>query len=118
MLGDIGYEVPLGPAGSDVDSRNIRPVFTVNGRMVRYKGNLPVSAQNRTINAIVVAERYYEVSSKPVRCVVHENPYARMPLPQDLFIGPYDERYGADREGQIVRLYAGDAVARFDRSAM
>jgi hypothetical protein len=39
--------------------------------------------------------------------IVHENPYARIPLPQELFRGPYDERYGTDDSGMIHRKYAG-----------
>jgi hypothetical protein len=59
-----------------------------------------------------------DVSLQVVRAVVHENPYARIPLSRDTFAGPYDERYGADDEGRIVRLYAGDGVAPFEAPAL
>ncbi|HAM44386.1 MAG TPA: hypothetical protein DCM67_05115 [Propionibacteriaceae bacterium] len=55
-----------------------------------------------------------DVSLTTVRCVVHENPFARMPLPRDLFVGPYDERYGSKGEGWIRRVFAGVEVAKFD----
>ena len=42
--------------------------------------------------------------------MVHENPYARVPFPMDLFHGPYDERYGG-LDGRIQRLFQGDALA-------
>lgn len=54
-----------------------------------------------------------DVSFRELRVVVHENPYARIPLPTELFRGPYDERYGG-LDGRIQLLYRGDEVARFD----
>ena len=48
---------------------------------------------------------------KPLRVVVHENPYARIPLPAELFRGPWDERYGG-LDGRIQQLFIGDEVAR------
>lgn len=50
-------------------------------------------------------------SRKPLRVVVHENPYARIPLPAELFRGPWDERYGG-LDGRIQQLFIGDEVAR------
>ena len=46
-----------------------------------------------------------------LRSVVHENPFARdgFELAQDLFQGPYDERYGL-KDGRIQRLFAGEGV--------
>jgi len=55
-----------------------------------------------------------DVSLSVVRCRIHENPCARMPLPRDLFCGPYDERFGSDGEGHIVRLFAGAEIATFE----
>ena len=52
-----------------------------------------------------------DVSLRQLRVVVHENPYARIPLPSELFRGPYDERYGSD-EGAIQRLYEGVEIAK------
>lgn len=43
---------------------------------------------------------------RPLRVAVHENPYARIPFPQDLFGGPYDERY-RPLDGRIQQLYQG-----------
>lgn len=48
---------------------------------------------------------------KPLRVVVHENPYARIPLSRDLFRGPWDERFG-EAEGRVQQLYQGDEVAK------
>ena len=40
-----------------------------------------------------------------MRVVVYENPYARIPLAREIFVGPYDERYGpeGDRIIQGIR---------------
>lgn len=47
---------------------------------------------------------------RPLRVVVHENPYARVPLSRDVFTGPYDERYG-EEHGCIQRLFCGAKLA-------
>ena len=47
----------------------------------------------------------------PLRVVVHENPYARIPLAPELFRGPWDERYGA-LDGRVQQLFQGDEIAR------
>lgn len=49
-----------------------------------------------------------------VRVTVDENPYARIPLAQDLFRGPFDQRWGAEGEF-IKRLYVGPEVARLEK---
>jgi hypothetical protein len=48
---------------------------------------------------------------RPLRVVVHENPYARIPFPRELFCGPWDERYGS-LEGRVQQLHLGDEAAR------
>jgi hypothetical protein len=48
---------------------------------------------------------------RPLRVVVHENPYARIPLSSHLFRGPWDERYGG-LEGRVQRLFEGTEVAK------
>ena len=44
-----------------------------------------------------------------LRVVVHENPHARVKLPEEVFRGPYDERYGWRNE-KIQRVYAGHGI--------
>jgi hypothetical protein len=48
---------------------------------------------------------------RPLRVVVHENPYARERIPPELFRGPWDERYGA-RDGRIQKLFQGDEIVK------
>jgi hypothetical protein len=49
-----------------------------------------------------------------LRVVVYENPYARNPLPRDIFLGPYDERFGPEK-GRILRLFAGAEIEKLER---
>jgi hypothetical protein len=50
-----------------------------------------------------------------LRTVVCENPYARNPLPRELFTGPFDERYGdAHTDGHITRIYCGDEIQNLE----
>jgi hypothetical protein len=58
-----------------------------------------------------------DVSTVVVRAVVHENPYARIPLPRGIFVGSYDERYGPDG-GRITRVFAGEVVGQLGESSM
>jgi hypothetical protein len=57
-----------------------------------------------------------DVSLSQLRVVVCENPYARIPLPRELFRGPYDERYGLDEttNDRITRLYAGEQIKQLE----
>jgi hypothetical protein len=48
-----------------------------------------------------------------VRVVVYENPFARIPFRQDLFRGPFDERWGVDGEF-MRRVYVGSEVAAIE----
>jgi hypothetical protein len=48
-----------------------------------------------------------------VRVSVYDNPYARIPLQQDLFNGAFDERRSVDGEF-IQRVYMGSEAARFE----
>ena len=52
----------------------------------------------------------FDLRRRQLRVVVHENPYARIPLSADMFRGPYDQRYG-ERDGRIQELFRGDAFA-------
>jgi len=56
-----------------------------------------------------------DIRWRPLRVVVHENPYARIPLPAELFRGPYDERYGG-RDGRVQLLHQGDEIAKLPKT--
>lgn len=51
-----------------------------------------------------------DVRVAPLRVVVHENPYARIPFPSELCRGPFDERYGV-LDGRIQQIFQGRGLA-------
>lgn len=50
---------------------------------------------------------------REIRVTVCENPYARRPLPEEVFRGPYDERYGL-ANGYITRLFVGEGLRELE----
>ncbi len=58
-------------------------------------------------------ERDYSLTQ--LRGVVHENPYARITLPRELFRGPYDERYGP-KDGHLETLYVGSGILALEKT--
>lgn len=48
------------------------------------------------------------------RVIVHENPFARVQLPRELFRGPFDERY-ALVEDRVVRIFCGEQLQELER---
>jgi hypothetical protein len=48
-----------------------------------------------------------------LRIVVYENPYARIPLRRGLFAGPFDERFGPEKD-RILRIFAGGEIHRLE----
>ena len=55
----------------------------------------------------------FDISLTKLRVVVHENPYARLRLPEGIFRGPYDERYG-HRDSEIRRIFAGKQIENIE----
>jgi len=128
----------------EYDLKNDRPVegseklaFTEGGKMRDCKTGHP---QNTTISAILVlrhvnigARRSYakfrslplgtclsetddDLNERRLGVVVLENRNARISLPRDLFDGPFDERYGPDRD-QITRIFAGKGIKEYESLA-
>jgi excisionase family DNA binding protein len=48
-------------------------------------------------------ERY---SRRVLRTIVYENPHAKRQLPRDIFVGPFDERWG-EEDGVITLVFTG-----------
>jgi hypothetical protein len=55
------------------------------------------------------------IDTRVLRVVVYENPYARVPLPRNIFDGPFDERWGPDGDA-IGLIYAGPEIAKLERA--
>jgi hypothetical protein len=52
-----------------------------------------------------------------LRTMVYENPYATVPLPRNLFNGPYDERWGPiENQPLIGRLFTGPDLQKLEKS--
>jgi hypothetical protein len=52
--------------------------------------------------------------AEELRFVVCSNPYAPIEFPQELFSGPYDERFGKS-EAHIKRTFVGDQLNRLEQ---
>ena len=59
--------------------------------------------------------RAIDAAERVLRVIVYENPYARIPLRRDLFVGAWDERFGAV-DGGIGRLFVGNELRRVEEA--
>ncbi len=110
--------VPIAPQNQTIGAIVVLQQFPVGERRFRAEAR----RREQQCGAKLELEHYCELieqaqgtdrdlSLRQLRVVVHENPYARIPLPRELFRGPYDERYGGP-DGRIQLLYQGDEIAR------
>jgi hypothetical protein len=92
------------PAGERLFHAHLRDIETQLGPAFDLWTHLPLEleASRCTLR---------DPQRKPLRVVVHENPYARIPLPRELFCGAWDERYGR-LDGRIQQLFQGEEVAK------
>lgn len=140
MYGRIGFRVPLyvGDGPPSEPAPPLRPEFT-QGAWFQPNHNTRISALI-TLRRIAVGKRrlrrirqdnpgmifddahslarerfgadYFEELQQGV--IVWENVYAQMPLPRDVFNGPYDERHGRDGD-DVTRVFCGSAFEEFDQ---
>lgn len=140
MYGRIGYSVPIwledGPAPKPAPP--ISSVFT-DGAQFQPNRNTRISALvtlrriavgRRRVSRvrqdnpgmsfggadILAAERFGAdyLGELQQGVIVWENAYARVPLPRNVFNGPYDERYGLDGD-DVTRVFCGSAFREFDQ---
>jgi|ERR1700722_2255469 len=139
MYGKIAFRVPLyvGEGPRSEPAPPVQPVFT-GGAQFQPNRNTRISALI-TLRRIGVGKRrlrriqkddpnlsfwdaYYRTAERfgadffeerQQGLIVWENVYARVPLPRDLFNGPWDERYGQDGT-DITRIFCGSAFEEFD----
>jgi len=98
----------LYPIGDKRFDSYIRGIEGELGRALSYEEEIQLAAEaQRTERDITLTQ---------LRAVVHENPDARIPLPYDVFCGPYDERYGRDVDRRIRRLYAGGEILKLENA--
>jgi hypothetical protein len=122
MLGNLGWSVPLDlPGRAAPEEAEIRSIFMGGGKMQRLfdasiraleqRGQRPIGLEERLQKLELASGTPCDFRHRPLRVVVHENPYARIPVPADLFRGPWDERYGP-RDGSIQQLFEGEKIAK------
>jgi len=62
----------------------------------------------------ISVRKKFDLRTKMLRVIVHENPFARKSLTRELFRGPYDARFGLDGE-RMTRLYAGEKMRKLEQ---
>lgn len=57
-----------------------------------------------------------DISLRQLRVVVYDNPFARIPLPSELFRARFDERYArsGDQPGRVIRTFAGEEIEKLE----
>jgi hypothetical protein len=87
--------------------------------------DLEVRTQEKMLGREVTCEEFMDMidtargtdqdlSLRQLRLITCRNPYARKPLPEDIFRGSYDEHYGVDG-GKVARIFAGDGIQLLER---
>ncbi len=89
--------------------RQKRITVAVNDRVAELGRRLTWDELYTVIDACPISE-----ADQPLKVTVYENPYARIPLTRDLFLAPFDERWGVDGE-YIRRVYVGDGLGRIEK---
>lgn len=84
--------------------------FNADIRTLEQRERGPIDLEERLQKLELASGTPCDFRHRPLRVVVHENPYGRIPLPADLFRGPWDERYGP-RDGSIQQLFQGQKIA-------
>ena len=131
MYGDFGVTMLFDTEKGSAVPNSTKQAFLTGGKMFRYESSKP---QNQTISALVtlrnihVGQRRYQkifreslrsgqpiapidfdTDEKRVGVIVWENAYARVPFPRDMFLGPYDMRWGVEGDA-IIRIFAGEGI--------
>ena len=79
--------------------------FTVGQSELQIAVERKEMAEQRVLNIeehLRILDDNREMYSRRVlRMIVYENPHAKKPLPRDIFVGPFDERWG--REGDLIK---------------
>ena len=93
----------------------------LDNRNVQKAMNEQMKRQGRTFTGPEKVElrlklyQNHSVETVP-RVVAVENPFARIPLPEDLFRGPFDERWRwmEEQNGKVKRVFAGDSLRELE----
>lgn len=58
---------------------------------------------------------YKNYTRRVLRTIVYENPHARKPLPRDIFVGPFDERWGQE-DDVIKQIFIGRELKKLNET--
>jgi len=134
MLGDLGFQFPVNTETGQGNVDAGQWGFFGHGKMLRYdKNQTPIDVQNTTLSAVIAVQEYHvgmreflanlgrdeeqrplDVNHVEVRVITCENPFARISIPDGIFCGPFDERYGGV-DGTIQRKFAGKEWLRLEQ---
>lgn len=101
------------PQNTTISSLVVLELFPVGQRIVAIE----TARREKEIGRALQVEEFFDfigslrtkgldIRHKVLRAVVHENPYARIPLPREIFVGPYDERFGPEGD-HLTRVFVG-----------
>lgn len=104
MLGNVGFSFPVDTTTGQGDISKMEQVTLGGGKMHRHQGQTPVAAQNRTISAVMVVERY-RIGYKRFQLFVHEK---EQELGRELTVEEYLElaeaSAGTERDLSLNRI--------------
>ncbi len=119
MFGDPAWQIPFDPATGRFGELS-GTVFTKGGKMAYSRDSGPKDVRNTTFSAILSLYIRRDPGEPPpepetvekIGAFVFHNPFARVPLPDSFFRGPWDRVFGRlpNDPTQIGPLYVGENV--------
>jgi hypothetical protein len=104
MLGDLGFSFPVDTRTGRGDATKLEQTTLGRGEMHKHRGTTPIAAENTTISAIIVVERY-RIGEKRFRLFVHEK---EQELGRELDIEEYlclaEDSAGTERDLSLNRI--------------
>lgn len=116
----IGGGKAVGPDGTP-QNRSLAAVFALERfAMGQRRFSVKKAERESEMGRRVTRSEFCELlsaertlSESVVRVTVCENPYAASPLPRDIFVGKFDERWGV-QGGYVKRVFVGSALEELE----
>lgn len=102
--------VPVGHRRLSIETKRIEKAL---GRSLTWGEHWEFIHSEPSSQWISVRKKF-DLRTKVLRVVVHENPFARKPLTRELFRGPYDERFGPVGD-HMACLYTGEGIQKLEQ---
>lgn len=104
MLGNVGFSFPVDTRTGQGDISKLERVTLGGGKMHRHQGETPIAAQNTTISALTVVERY-RIGYKRFQLFIHEK---EQELGRELTVEEYldlaERSAGSERDLSLNRI--------------